>query len=151
MHAQQGQDELLNQMEVVNASLTTACQQGTDMQMGTTEKEADITGVGNRTWSSDMSLELLDLPCDSMPTTTDMLRTPSGAIGYQQCISTEAATDLVLAQPRHIQAVMNPGVMATGVVRPSASAAGSAGDGQPAAQTGCGGSATIVNLNMTIP
>jgi hypothetical protein len=83
MHAQQGQDELLNQMEVVNASPTTVYQQGANTQMGTTKKGADITGAGNGTWSSNVLLESLNLPYDGTPTTTDMLRTPSGASGYQ--------------------------------------------------------------------
>jgi hypothetical protein len=65
MHAQQGQDVLLNQLEVVNASPTTACQQGTNTQMGTTKRGVDITRAGNGTWSSDMPLKLLDLPYDS--------------------------------------------------------------------------------------
>ncbi len=82
MHAQQGQDVLLNQMEIINASPTIACQQVTNTQMGTTKKRADITGVGNGTWSSDVSLELLDLPYDGTPTTTVMSRTPMGASGY---------------------------------------------------------------------
>jgi hypothetical protein len=82
MHTQEGQDVLLNQMEVVNTSLTIACQQGTDTQMGATKKGADITRAGNGTRSSDVSLESLDLPYDGRPTTTVMLRTPSGASGY---------------------------------------------------------------------
>jgi hypothetical protein len=63
----------------------------------------------------------------------------------------EAATDSVLAQPRNIQAVMNPGGMAPSAVHTPASATGSVEDGQPAASTGGRGGATIVDLNMTIP
>jgi hypothetical protein len=79
MHAQQGQDVLLNQREVVKASPTVAAQLGTNTQMGATKKGADITGAENGTWSSDVSLKLLDLPYDGTPSTTVILRTPSGA------------------------------------------------------------------------
>ncbi len=99
MHAQQGQDVLLNQREVIKASLTIAAQQGSNTQMGASEEGADITWVENGTWSSDVLLELLDLPFDSMPSTTVISRTLSGASGNQQGTSTEAKTDSVLAQP----------------------------------------------------
>jgi hypothetical protein len=46
---------------------------------------------------------------------------------------------------------MNLGVMATGAFHPPASLTGSVRDGQPAAPPGSRGSATIANLNMTIP
>jgi hypothetical protein len=82
MHAQLGQEVLLNQTELANASPTLACQQGSDTQMETTKKGADITGLGNRTWSSDVLLESCDLPYDGMPTTMFMSRIPSGASGY---------------------------------------------------------------------
>jgi hypothetical protein len=151
MHPQQTQDVLLNQMEVVNASPAIAAQQGTDMQMGAAEEGADTTGVENGTWSSDVSLSLLNLLYDSTPSTMITLRTPSGASGYWQCASTKAATEYVLAQPSNKGKVANPGVMATGVVHPLATATGSVGDGQLVAPTGNGGSATSVNLNMTTP
>ncbi len=147
----QGQDVLLNQREVVKASLTIAAQQGTDTQMGATKKGTDITGAENGTWSSDVSLELLNLPYDGMPSTMVILRTPSGASGNWQCNSMEAAMDSVLAQPSNIREAVNPGVRAIGAVDPPASTTGPVGDGQLVAPTGSGGSATIVDLNLTIP
>ncbi len=102
MHAQQAQNVLLNQMEVVSASPAIAAQQGIDTQMGAAKEGADTTGVENGTWSSDMSLVLLDLLYDGMPSTTVMLRTPSGASEYWQRASTDAAMDNVHAQPINI-------------------------------------------------
>jgi hypothetical protein len=99
MHAQQGQDVLLNQREVVEASLTIAAQQGTDMQMGATKKGLDITGAENGTWSSDVSLDLLDLPYDGMPSTMVISRTPSSASRNWQCTSMEAAWTLCIHNP----------------------------------------------------
>jgi hypothetical protein len=142
---------LLNQMEVVNAFPTIAVRQGTDMQMGATKEGVDITGAKNGTWSSDVSLMLLDLPYDGTPPTRVTLRTPSSASGYWQCTSTEAAMDSVLTQPSNIQEVVNPGVRATGALHPPASATGSVGDSQLIAPTGSRGSATIVGLKLTIP
>jgi hypothetical protein len=118
--------------------------------MGASEEGADTTGVKNKTWSSDVSLVLLDLPYDGTSSTTVMLRTPFGASGYQ-CTSTEAATDYKLAQPSNIQGVANSGKMSSGVVHPLATATGTVGDGQPVAPTGSGGGATIVNHDMTMP
>jgi hypothetical protein len=120
------------------------------MQMGASKEGADITGEENGTWSSDVSLVFLDLPYDSMPSTTVMLGTPPGASGYQRT-STEAAMAYELAQPSNIQEVANPGLMATRVVYPLATVTGSVRDGQLVAPTGSGGSATIVDHNMTIP
>jgi hypothetical protein len=119
--------------------------------MGATKKGADITGAENRTWSSDVLLELLNLSFDSMPSTTVISRTSSGASGKWQCTSTEARTDFVLAQPSNIQEAVNPEVRATGAVDPPASATGPVGDGQLVLPTGGRGSATIVDLNLTIP
>jgi hypothetical protein len=150
MHAHQTQDVPLNLMEVINAFPAIAAQQGTDTQIGASEEGAEITGVENGTWSSDVLLMLLDLPYDGTPSTTVNLRTPFGASGYQRT-SMEAATDYKLAQPRYIQEVTNPGKMSTGVVHPLATATGSVGDGQLVAPTRSGGGATIVNQNMTIP
>jgi hypothetical protein len=79
------------------------------------------------------------------------LRSPSGASGYQQHTSIEAAMDNMLTQPSNIREVANPGVMATGRVHPLATATGSVGDGQLVALTGSGGGTTIVALDMTIP
>ncbi len=98
MHAQQGQDVLLNQRDVVEASLTIAAQQGTNTKMGATKEGVDITGAKNGTWSSDVSLKLLDLLFDGMPSTTVISRTLSNASGNWQGTSTEATTDSVLAQ-----------------------------------------------------
>ncbi len=108
------------------------------------------TGVDNTTWSSEVSLVLLNLPYDSTPSTTVTLDTPFGASGYQHT-STETATDYELAQPSNIQEVANPGEMSTGVVHPLATATGSVGDGLPVAPTGSRGGATTVDYNMTIP
>ena len=150
MHAQQAQDVPLNQMEVVNASLAIAAQQGTDTQVGAPKEGADTTGVENGTWSSDVLLVLLDLPYDSTPSTTVTLDTPFGASRYR-CTSTEAETDYKRAQPSNIQDVANPGEMSTGVVHPLTTAIGSVKHGQPVAPTGSRGGATIVDHNMTIP
>jgi hypothetical protein len=67
MHAQQAQDVPLNQMEVVNASLVVAAQQGTDTKIGASKEGADTTRVENGSWSSDVLLVLLDLPYGGMP------------------------------------------------------------------------------------
>ncbi len=104
----------------------------------------------NGTWSSDVLLVLLDLPYNGTPSTTITLRTSFGTSGYQRT-STEAAMDYKLAQPSNIQDTANSGKMSTRVVHPLATATGSVGDGQPIAPNGSGGSATIVNHDMTIP
>ncbi len=88
MHAHQGQEVLLNQRKVAKASPRIIAQQGTNMQMGATKKGADITGVENGSWSSDVSLELLELPFDKTPSTMVILST-----------SMKATIDFVLAQP----------------------------------------------------
>ncbi len=56
MHTQQAQDIPFNQMEVVNAFPAIAAWQGTDTQIGASEKGEDTTGVENGTWSSDVLL-----------------------------------------------------------------------------------------------
>jgi hypothetical protein len=127
MHAKQAQDVPLNQMEVVNASLAIAAQQGTNMQIVAPKEGVDTTGVENGTWSSDVSLMLLHLLYDGMPSTTVMLDTPFGASGYQHT-SMEAEMDYERPQPSNIQEVANPGEMSTGVVHPLATATGSVGD-----------------------
>jgi hypothetical protein len=121
------------------------------MQIGATKKGADITGAENTAWSSDMVLKLLNLPYDGTPSTTVISRTPSSASRNVQCTGTEAATNSVHAQPSNIQKVVNPGVRATRAVDPPAVATGPVGDGQLVVPTGGGGSATIVNLDLTIP
>ncbi len=150
MHVQQAQDVPINQMEVVNASPAIVARQGTDMQVGALEERADTTGVENGTWSSDVSLVLLDLPYDSTPSTTVTLDTPFGASGYQRT-STEAEMDYKHPQPSKIQEVTNPGEMSTRVFHPLATATGSVKDSQPIAPTGSRGGATIVDHDMTIP
>ncbi len=142
---------LLNQREVVKASPTIVAQQGTDMQMGATKEEMDITGAENGTWSSDVLLELLNLLFDGTPSTIVISRTLSGASGNKQGTSTEATPDSVLAQPSNIQEAVNPGVRATGAVDPPASATGPVGDSQLVVPTGGRGSTTMVDLNLTIP
>ncbi len=136
-------------MEVINASLAIAARQGTDMQ-GAPEEGADITGVENETWSSDVLLVLLGLLYDGTPSTTHTLNTPFGASGYQ-CTSTEAEMDYEHAQPSNLQNVMNPEEMSTGVVHPLSPATGSVGESQTVAPTGSRGGTTIVNHNMTTP
>ncbi len=59
--------------------------------------------------------------------------------------------DLVLAQPGNIQEAVNLGVRATGAVDLPASATGPVGVGQLVVPTGGGGSATMADLNLTIP
>jgi hypothetical protein len=135
MHAQQAQDVPLNQMEVVDASPAIAAQQGTDMQEEATKEGVDTTGLENETWLYDVTLMLLDLPYDGMPSMTVTLDTPFGASGYQRT-STEAETDYKHAQPSNIQDVANQGEMSTAVV---------------VAPTGSRGGAIIVHLNMTPP
>jgi hypothetical protein len=98
MHAQQAQDAPLNQMEVINASLAIAAQQGTDTQVGAPGEGVDTTGVENRTWSSDVLLVSLDLPYVGTPSTTVTLDTPFGASRYQRT-STEAEMDYEHAHP----------------------------------------------------
>jgi hypothetical protein len=150
MHVQQAQDVPLNQKEVVNASLAIAARQGTNTQVGAPEEGVDTTGVENGTWSSDVSLVLLDLPYDGMPYTSVTLDTPFGASRYQRT-STEAKMDYEHARPSNIHDVANPGEMSTGVVHPHATATGSVEDGQPIAPTGSGGGTNIVNHDMTTP
>ncbi len=148
MHAQQAQDVLLNQMEVVNASPAIAARQGADMQVGAPEEGADTTGVENGTWSSDVLLMLLDLPYDGTPSTTVTLNTIFGASWYwYQCTE----TDYEHAQPSNIKDVANPGEMSTGVVCPPSPTTGSVKHGQPVAPTGSRGGATIVDHDMTVP
>jgi hypothetical protein len=150
MHAQQAQDVLLNQMEVVNAPPAIAAWQGTNMQVRAPKEEADTTGVENGTWSSDVLLILFDLPYDGIPSTMVTLDTPFGASGYQHT-STETETDYKRAQPSNIQDVANPGEMSTRVVHPLSPATGSVKHGQPVAPTGSRGGATIANHDMTTP
>jgi hypothetical protein len=151
MHAQQGQEVLLSQGKVVKASPIIAAQQGSDMQMGAIKEGADITGAVNGTWSSYVLLELLDLLFDGTLSTKVVPRILSGASGNQQGASTEATTDTVLAQPSNIHEAVNPGMRATGAVDPPASATGPVGDGQLVVPTRSGGSATMVDLDLTIP
>jgi hypothetical protein len=151
MHAQQGQEVLLSQGKVIKASPTIAAQQGSNTQMGATEEGADITGVVNGTWSSDVSLKLLNLLFDGTLSTKVIPRILSGASGNQQGASTEATSDTVLAQPSNIPEAVNPGVRATGAIDPAASATGSVGDGQLVVPSGGKGSATMVDLDLTIP
>jgi hypothetical protein len=66
---------------IVKASPTIGAQQGSNTQMGAIEEGVDITGVENRTWSSDVSLELLNLPFDGTLSTTVISRILSGASG----------------------------------------------------------------------
>jgi hypothetical protein len=134
MHAQQAQDVLLNQIKVVNDSPAIAARQGTNTQVGAPEEGADTTGVENRTWSSDISLMLLDVPYDGTPSTTVTLDTPFGATGYQRT-STEAETDYEHAQPSNIRDTANPGEMSTRFVHSLLPATGSVEHGQPIAPT----------------
>jgi hypothetical protein len=151
MHAQQGQEVLLSQGKVIKNSPTNAAQQGSNMQIGATEEGADITGEVNGTWSSDVLLELLDLLFDGTISTKVVPRILSDASRNQQGASTEAATNTVLAQPSNIPEAVNPGVREIGGIDPPASATGPVGDGHLVVLTGGGGSATMVDLDLTIP
>jgi hypothetical protein len=79
MHAQQGREVPPSQGKVVKASPTIAAQQDSDMQMGATKEGADISGAVNGTWSSDVSLESLDLPFDGTLSTKVVSRILSSA------------------------------------------------------------------------
>ncbi len=58
----------------------------------------------------------------------------------------------MLSQPSNIYEAVNPAeVRATGAVDPPTSATGPVGDGQLVVPTGGGGSATMVDLDLTIP
>jgi hypothetical protein len=151
MHAQQGWEVLFSQGKVVKASLTIAAQQPLDTQMGATEEGADITGVENGTWSSDVLLELLNLPFDGMLSTKVFPRILSSASGNQQGASTEAPMDTMLAQPSNICGAVNPEVRATGAPDSPASATVSVGNGQSVVPFGGKGSATMADLDLTIP
>jgi hypothetical protein len=59
--------------------------------------------------------------------------------------------DSVHTQPSNIQEAVNPGVRTTEAVDPLASATRPVGDGQLVAPTGSKGSASIFDLNLTIP
>jgi hypothetical protein len=96
MHAQQGWEMLLSQGKGVEASPTISAQQGSDTQMGVTKEGADITGAVNGTWSSDVSLKLLDLPFEGTLSTEVVPRILPGASGNQQGASTGTTTDTVL-------------------------------------------------------
>jgi hypothetical protein len=98
--------------------------------MGGTKEGADNTGVVNGTWSSDVLLELLDLPFDSTVSTEVVLRILSGASGNQQGASTGAMTETVLTQPSNICEVVNSGVTATGAIDPLTISTESVGSGQ---------------------
>jgi hypothetical protein len=119
--------------------------------MKATKKGADITGAENGTRSSDVLFELLGLLYYGTPSTMIILRAPSGASGNQQCISMKAATNSMLAQPSNIREAVNPGVRATGAVDPPTSTTGPVKGSQLVAPTGSRGSATIVDLDLTIP
>jgi hypothetical protein len=111
MHAQQGQEVLPSQIKVLKASLTIVAQQGSDTQIGATKEGVEIKGAVNR--SSDVLLELLDLPLDSTLSTKVIPRILSSASGNQQDASTEATIDIMLAQPSNIHEAVNLGVRAT--------------------------------------
>jgi hypothetical protein len=96
MHAQQGREVLLSQGKVVKASPKIATQQGSDTQMGATKKGADCTWAVNGTWSSDVLLELLNLPFDGTLSTKVVPRILSGASENKQGVSMEATMDTVL-------------------------------------------------------
>ncbi len=151
MHAQQGQEMLLSQGKGAKASSTIVAQQGSDTQMGATKDKAVITGVVNGTWSSDVLLELLNLPFNGTLSNEVVPRILSSVSGNQQGASTEATTDTVLTQPSNIREAVNPGVTATGAVPSPASATRSAGDGQLVAPSGGKGSAPMAHLDLTIP
>jgi hypothetical protein len=119
--------------------------------MGAAKEGPDITGAVNRTWSSDVLLELLNLPFDGTLSTKVIPRLFPGASRNQQGTSTEATIDTVLAQPSNIRAAVNPGVRATGAVDPPASATGPVRDSQLVVPTGGRGSATEVDLDPTRP
>jgi hypothetical protein len=133
MHAQQGQEMLISQGRGVEASPAIVAHQGSNTQMGATEEEADNTGAVNRTWSSDVLLELLDLPFDSMVSTEVVPRILSSASRNQQGAITGATTNTVLTQPSNIQEAVNSGKKASGAVDPPATATGSIGDGHSVA------------------
>jgi hypothetical protein len=59
--------------------------------------------------------------------------------------------DTVLAQPSLKHEAVNAGVRATGAVDPPASATGSVGDGQFVVPSGGKGSATMADLDLTMP
>jgi hypothetical protein len=149
MHAQQGQEVLLSQRKVLKASPTIAAQQGLDTQIGVTKEGVDITGVVNRTWFSDLSLELLDLLFDGTLSTKVIPRLLPGASINQQGTSTEAMMDTVLAQTSNIPVAVNPGVTATGAIDAPASATRPVRDSQLVVPTGGGGSATMADLDLT--
>jgi hypothetical protein len=64
MHAQQGWEMLLSQGKGVEASPAIVAHQGFNTKMGATKEGADNPGAVNGTQSSDVLLELLDLPFD---------------------------------------------------------------------------------------
>jgi hypothetical protein len=72
------------------------------MQMRATKEGADKTGAVNGSWSSDMLLELLDLPNDNAVSTEVVLKILSGASGNQQGVITGATMDTVPTQPSSI-------------------------------------------------
>jgi hypothetical protein len=153
MHAQQGQEILLSQKKGVEASPAIVAQQGFDTQLGATEEGADNIGGVNGTWSSDVLLELLNLPFGSMLSSEVIPNILPSASGNQLGASTGATTDTMLIQPSNICEAVNSGVTATGAIDPPASATGSIGDGLLVAPSGGKGSAPMpmADLDLTIP
>ncbi len=119
------------------------------MQMGATKEGADNTGVANGSWSSDVSLELLNLPFDGVVSTEVTLRILSSAFG----ISTGAMTDTMLTQPSSIHEAVNSGEKASGATDPPAVATGSIGDSQSVAAPPSGGKcyALMADHGLTMP
>jgi hypothetical protein len=91
------------------------------------------------------------MPFDGTLSTKVVPRILSGSSKNQQGASMEATTDTVLTQTSNIHEAVNPGVRATGAVDPPASATGSVGDGQLVVPSGGKGSATMADLDLTIP
>ncbi len=153
MHAQQGREMLLIQGKGIKAPPAIVAHQGSDTQMGATEEGVDNTGAVNGTWSSDVLLELLNLPFDGTLSTKVVLRIFSGASKNHQGTSREAMMDTVLTQPSNTWEAVNSGVKATGAVDPPAIATGSVGDGQSVAAPPSGGKgcAPMADLGLTRP
>ncbi len=151
MHAQQGQEMLLSQGKGAEASPAIAAHQGSATQMGATKEGADNTGAVNRTWLSDVLLELFVLPLDGMLSTEVVPRILPSLSGNQQGASTGATLDNVLTQPSNIREAVNSGVTATGAVEPLTSTIESVRDGQAVASSGGKSSAPMADLDLTIP
>jgi hypothetical protein len=114
---------------------------------------ADNTRAVSGSWSSDVSLESLNLLYDSMGSTEVVPMTLSGASGNQQGVITVVTMDAIIIQASNIREAVSSCEKASGAVNPPPMATGSIGDSQPVAVPPPGGTccAPMADPGLTIP